>query len=91
MKLKIKSILIAAVAAMALITSVNLPPLTGRAETGLSLDPLYTDNMVLQRDKEVVISGKASANEKITVEFKGQTKSAVADANCKFKVSLDPM
>ena len=64
MKLKIKSILIAAVAAMALITSVNLPPLTGRAETGLSLDPLYTDNMVLQRDKEVVISGKASANEK---------------------------
>ena len=91
MKLKIKSILIATMVAAMLLMTVDIPPLTGRAASGLTLDPLYTDNMVLQRDQEVKISGSASANEEITVEFKGQKKTCIADENGKFSVKLDPM
>lgn len=91
MKLKIKSILIATMVAAMLLMTVDIPPLTGRAASGLILDPLYTDNMVLQRDREVKISGTASANEEITVEFKGQKKTCIADENGKFSVKLDPM
>ena len=91
MKLKIKSILIATMVAAMLLMTVDIPPLTGRAASGLTLDPLYTDNMVLQRDQEVKISGSASANQEITVEFKGQKKTCVADENGKFSVKLDPM
>ena len=91
MKLKIKSILIATMVAAMLLMTVDIPPLTGRAASGLILDPLYTDNMVLQRDREVKISGTSSANEEITVEFKGQKKTCIADENGKFSVKLDPM
>ena len=91
MKLKIKSILIATMVAAMLLMTVDIPPLTGRAASGLTLDPLYTDNMVLQRDREVKISGTSSANEEITVEFKGQKKTCIADENGKFSVKLDPM
>lgn len=91
MKLKIKSILIATMVAAMLLMTVDIPPLTGRAASGLTLDPLYTDNMVLQRDREIKISGTASANEEIIVEFKGQKKTCIADENGKFSVKLDPM
>ena len=53
--------------------------------------PLFTDNMVLQRDKPVVVWGTAGPGEKVTVEFGGQKKTAVTDASNHWKVTLDPM
>jgi len=53
--------------------------------------PLFTDNMVLQRDKPVVIWGTAEPGETVTVEFAGQTKSGVARDGGKWQVTLDPM
>lgn len=69
----------------------TVPPVTGRAAGGLKLNALFTDNMVLQRNQKVKISGIASAGETITVTFKGQKKTCVADANGDFVVYLDEM
>ncbi|WP_081735939.1 sialate O-acetylesterase [Saccharicrinis fermentans] len=60
---------------------------------GQSLMPanIFTDHMVLQRDKIVPIWGKASPKEKIKVEFAGQIKTTRAGADGKWIVRLDPL
>jgi len=61
------------------------------AQAALTTGPLFTDNMVLQRDKPVVIWGTADPGETISVRFAGQEKSAVTDAAKHWQVTLDPM
>lgn len=46
------------------------------AQAALTTGPLFTDNMVLQRDKPVVVWGIADAGESVTVEFAGQQQTA---------------
>lgn len=61
--------------------------------------PLFTDNMVLQRGKPVVIWGTAEPGEKVMVEFApsagsgqaGQKKSAVTDSSRHWEITLAPM
>ncbi|HET7732576.1 MAG TPA: sialate O-acetylesterase [Paludibacter sp.] len=55
------------------------------------LPKVITNNMVLQRGKPVAIWGTASPNEKVTVEFANQTKTAVADTAGNWQVKLAPM
>lgn len=57
----------------------------------LKTGPLFTDNMVLQRDKPVVVLGTAAPGETVTVEFAGQKKEAVASESGRWQVTLDPM
>jgi sialate O-acetylesterase len=52
---------------------------------------VFTDHMVLQREKPVAIWGTADAGEKVSVAFAGQTRETVADADGKWKVSLDAL
>ena len=52
---------------------------------------LFTDNLVLQRNKEINIWGKAEPGEKVTVSFLNQSKQTVTDANNNWKIVLDPM
>jgi sialate O-acetylesterase len=52
---------------------------------------IFGDFMVLQRNLEVPIWGKAAPGEKVIVEFGGQKKSTIADDNGKWVVKLDPM
>ncbi len=47
--------------------------------------------MVLQRDVNVPIWGTAASGENVTVRFRDQVKSTTADAQGKWKVSLDPL
>ncbi|MEI7946610.1 MAG: sialate O-acetylesterase [bacterium] len=54
----------------------------------LKLAPFYSSNMVLQRDKPIVITGTAGAGEAITAEFRGAKAQSVADAKGVFKVTL---
>ncbi len=61
------------------------------ALAGLVTGPLFTDNMVLQRDKPVVIWGNAGRGETVTVEFAGQTKSGATDESGKWRVTLEPL
>jgi len=55
------------------------------------LPKVITNNMVLQHDKPVAIWGKASADEKVIVQFAGQTKTTVTDTAGNWQVKLDPM
>lgn len=61
----------------------------GAAE--LRLAAVFSDHMVLQRDKPVPVWGWAVAGERVTVEFAGQSKTAVAGADGKWTVVFDTM
>lgn len=61
------------------------------AYSDVTLHGLFTDHVVLQRDKPVSICGKAEPKEKVTVAFAGQEKSAITDADGKWSVLLDAM
>lgn len=51
----------------------------------------FSDDMVLQRDKAVKVSGFAPKNAKVTVTFADQKKEGVADKDGNWSVTLDPM
>ena len=57
----------------------------------VTLNPLFTDHMVLQRNQPVPVYGTASPGEKVTVEFAGQKKEVVVSASGEWQVKLDPM
>ncbi|MFA5814208.1 MAG: sialate O-acetylesterase [Bacteroidales bacterium] len=52
---------------------------------------IFDNNMVLQREKPVKVWGLAGPQEKVKVEFEGQSKSAVANQQGEWSVFLDPM
>lgn len=57
----------------------------------VSLPNIFSDHMVLQRNQKNPVWGMADPGEKITVEFAGQKKTAVASARGEWRVVLDPM
>lgn len=58
---------------------------------GLQLPILYTDNMVLQRDKPLRISGKANAGEKVNVQIGKQKKHVFAGENGQWQIVFPAM
>ena len=53
----------------------------GRPDPGsVTLPPVISSHMVLQRDMPAPIWGTAAAGEKVTVKFRNQTKTATADS-----------
>ena len=61
------------------------------AHTVLKMANVFSDNMVLRRDVEVPIWGWALPGKTVTVSFKGQKVSAVADLDGKWLLKLAPM
>lgn len=61
------------------------------AHAGVIPASVFTDNMVLQRDRAVPVWGAAAPREKVTVEFAGQSETTEADANGKWRVQLDTL
>jgi len=57
----------------------------------LELANLFSDHLVLQREREVPVWGWAEPGEAVTVAFGDQRKAATADATGKWRVNLDPM
>ncbi len=55
----------------------------------VSVPHFFSDNMVLQRDAKIPVWGFADPNEKVTVAFKNQIKTAVADASGNWNVILN--
>lgn len=49
---------------------------------------IFSDGMVLQRNKEIPVWGWADANEKVEVHFNKQTKTTLADKNGKWTIKL---
>ena len=62
-----------------------------QAAEKLSLNSLFTDHAVLQRDIAVPVWGKAEPGTMLVVQFAGQEKLATADKDGKWSVKLDPL
>lgn len=58
---------------------------------GLQVSPLYTDNMVLQREQPLRIAGRADREEQVTVRIAGQKKKTMTAADGRWYVMLDPL
>lgn len=58
---------------------------------GLQMSAMYSDNMILQHGQQLVIQGKADADEKVTVAIAGQKAKAVTGSNGKWSVTLEPL
>ena len=72
-----------------LIVLVFMFSLSGNAK--VSLNNIFDNNMVLQRDKPVRIWGWASPGEKVQVSFKSQHLQTEADEKGEWQVYLKPM
>jgi sialate O-acetylesterase len=73
-----------------LLLSLCLPVSALRAAELRLADP-FTDHAILQLGVPVPVWGTASAGETVQVTFAGQTQSAVADADGRWRVTLDPL
>jgi len=58
---------------------------------GLVLAPVFTDNMVLQRQQPLAIYGKANAGESVEVVFHTQKQTVITNAKGKWKVQFQAM
>ncbi len=58
---------------------------------GLQMPDVFTNEMVLQRNKPIPFFGTANANEEITVSFSKQTKKTKSDPDGKWKVIFDAL
>lgn len=65
--------------------------MSGILSAEVTLPSVFSDGMVLQRNSQVPIFGKAAPGEVVTVEFAGQKKSATVDSSNHWKIMLDPM
>ncbi|MCL4202329.1 MAG: hypothetical protein KJ000_07525 [Pirellulaceae bacterium] len=61
------------------------------AHADVQLPAVFSDRMVLQRDLDVPVWGRAAANEQITVRFREQTKTTTADDQGRWLLRLDPL
>ncbi|CAM3656238.1 sialate O-acetylesterase [Flavobacterium chungbukense] len=60
------------------------------ANANVRMPLIFSDGMVLQRNKEIPVWGFADANESVEVHFNKQIKKTQADKNGKWTVNLSP-
>jgi sialate O-acetylesterase len=58
---------------------------------GLSLPWGWSDNMVLQREKPLMIRGTANRGDTITIDFAGQTRRTNTSVTGHWQITLDPL
>ena len=68
-----------------------LAPLATLHAADLRLGSPFSDHMVLQREKPVAVWGWADAGESVTVAFDRKARTATADADGKWSLTLDPL
>ncbi len=73
------------------ITVLFLSAFAGPLSAELSVHPIFSDHLVLQRDKPVAIFGSAAAGAKVEITFGDQTVAAEADDAGAWTAMLEPM
>lgn len=58
---------------------------------GLRMPPIYTHNMVLQRDRPLTISGTATPGDTVTLRIAGQTSTAPVAPTGHWSATLNPL
>ncbi|MCY2990248.1 MAG: hypothetical protein NTY19_20585 [Planctomycetota bacterium] len=74
-----------------LVSALLLVSPAGLQAGELKIAPVFSYQVVLQREKPVPVWGWAEPGEAVTVEFADQKKAATADAAGRWLVTLDPM
>jgi len=74
-----------------LITLLALCLSTSPARAEVRVAKIFSDHMVLQRDRPAPVWGWAAPGQAVTVTFAGQNKRATADAQGRWRVTLDPL
>ncbi len=57
----------------------------------VTMNKVFSSNMVLQHGMPVPVWGTAGAGENVSVQFNGQTKTVITGANGSWKITLDSM
>ncbi|HHJ09616.1 MAG TPA: hypothetical protein ENK25_01835 [Bacteroidetes bacterium] len=70
---------------------LGLALLSMAVHSQISLNHIFGNNMVLQRDKPVKIWGWAAPGENVTIKFAGQVKSSITSDEGEWVIYLDPM
>lgn len=55
-----------------------------------SISPIFSDNMVIQRDQALVVWGSGSPNDIVTIGFQNDSKSTKIDESGQWKIKLAP-
>ena len=79
----------ASMKALSVLTALFLVAVSARAD--VTLNAIFDDHMVLQRDIPVAVYGHAEPGEKVTVAFAGQSRSTIADGAGAWRVTLDAL
>lgn len=58
------------------------------ASADITLNAIFADHMVLQRDRSVAVYGSAESGEKVSVALSGQEKTTTADKDGKWLLKL---
>ena len=74
-----------------ILLALSLIPGLKAAEQQLALAAPFTDNAILQRESAVPVWGFDRPGTKVTVQFAGQTKTAIADKHGDWMVKLNPL
>jgi sialate O-acetylesterase len=74
-----------------LLATLLLAPLASLQAADLKLASVFSDHMVLQRERPVAVWGWADAGEAVTVSFAGQSKSTIAASDGKWMLKLDAL
>jgi len=73
------------------VAALCVVPIASEAPAAVRLPSLFNNNMVLQREMPVPVWGLANPGEEVTVNFAGQTKTALAAADGKWMIKLEAM
>lgn len=77
---------------LAVALAVIVPCLAGPAAADVTVaEPVFHRDMVLQRDREVAVWGRAARNERVRVEFGDASVEAVAGNDGQWTATLPPM
>jgi sialate O-acetylesterase len=76
----------AACAAIIIISSI-----TQLAQAALKLGSAFSDNMVLQRDQDVIVWGEATPGQPVQIQLANETATAKPDASGHWKTTLKPL
>ena len=63
----------------------------GTATAEPRLDPVYSSNAVIQRDRPIHVTGSGNPGEEVAVSFAGQSRTVRADVNGRWTAVLPPM
>jgi sialate O-acetylesterase len=74
-----------------LVTAMMISQPTFGAESSIRLAGLFSNHMVMQRDRVVPVWGWAKPGGKVTLEFASQQKTVTADSEGRWTVNLDPI